>query len=157
MAHSHSHPLLSAFFLPLPPPLSVTFSPSFFDSRHELLRFCLLRCICVRASVCFLARKGAYASGRGFPCYRIELSLSLSLSVSCAHRRKKRKRGDSGRPRKREGENERGRDPRSRARIDRSRPRDFHDPSPWPPGHRPKIVSASVRENRTLTHPRLSR
>jgi len=64
------------------------------------------------------------------------------------------------RERTRERERERGREkerkreaqgPRSRARIDRPRPRDFHDPSPWPPGHRPKIVSRDVRANRTLT------
>ena len=127
-----------------PFPLCYVFS---YDSRaKELLRFCV--CACVRACVCVFSRgKGRTRMREGIP-----LELYRERKGSRAHTRERRERGrDSSRTRERASEKDsvKGRErgeparqrPRSRARIDRSRPRDFHDPSPWPPGHRPKIVS----------------
>lgn len=104
--------------------------------------------------VCFLARKGAYLRGAGGGDSLGIVARGRGLVCATEKREKEgeRERESERAPgherarmsERRGGRGERARQrPRSRARIDRSRPRDFHDPSPWPPGHRPKIVSAN--------------
>lgn len=127
-------------------PLSPLLPLCYFFSITETT-YCVFACR-VYVRVCFLARKGAYlrgargdslgivAGGRGLVCATEKREKEGERESAPGHERARMSERRGGR-----GERARQR-PRSRARIDRSRPRDFHDPSPWPPGHRPKIVSA---------------
>lgn len=122
---SPSHlPLFFFFFLP------------HFQSR---------RCVYVRARTCRF-----FARGRGLPWNRGGRRCGGRKGALSQNDERKRERERELAPGEQAREQE-AQGPRSRARIDRPRPHDFHDPSPWPPGHRPKIVSRGVRANRTLT------
>lgn len=118
-------------------------SPSFFF--FSLPHFQSRRCVYVRARTCRF-----FARGRGLPWNRGGRRCGGRKGALSQNDGRKRERERELAPGERAREQE-AQGPRSRARIDRPRPHDFHDPSPWPPGHRPKIVSRGVRANRTLT------